>query len=187
MSRILKRRAPAARLWTAAALAIAVTAIAAAGCGDDSTGGGGRAGAYGGATTATGGSGQAPADDASGSAAVGLLRTNLGNVLVDGDGRTLYLWKADKGTASACDGECATAWPPLITAGEPTAAAGVSAAKLGTTKRADGDTEVTYNGHPLYTFSGDGAPGQTNGQGSDAFGAEWYVLSAAGTEIESVE
>ena len=180
MSRISKRRALAARLRSAAAVAMAMTAIAVAGCGDDNAGGGGRAGSY-------GGSGHAPADNGSGPAAVGLGGTSLGDVLVDGEGRTLYLWKADKGSVSACAGECATAWPPLITTGEPTAAAGVSAAKLGTTKRADGDTGVTYNGHPLYTFSGDGAPGQTNGQGSDAFGAEWYVLSAAGTEIESVE
>ena len=104
---------------------------------------------------------------------------------MDGGGRTLYLWKADKGTASACAGACATAWPPLITAGKPTAAAGVSAAKLGTTRRGDGATEVTYNGHPLYTFSGDSGPGQTSGQESDAFGAEWYVVSATGNEIES--
>ena len=187
MSRTLKRRAPATRLRNAAAVAIALTAIALAGCGDDNTGGGGRAGPYGTATPATGGPDQAPADPGSGTAVVGLGRTNLGDVLVDGDGRTLYLWKADKGIDSACDGACATAWPPLITTGEPTAAAGVSAAKLGTTTRPDGGTEVTYNGHPLYTFSGDTAPGQINGQESDAFGAEWYVLSAAGTEIETGE
>jgi len=188
MSRILKRRAPAPRLWTAAAVATALTAIAVAGCGGgDDTGGGGRAGGYGGATPATAGSGQAPAGNGSGAASVGLARTNLGNVLVDGDGRTLYLWKADKGTASACDGACASAWPPLTTVGKPTAAAGVSAAKLGTTKRADGGIEVTYNGHPLYTFAGDSAPGQTNGQASDGFGAEWYVLSAAGDEITSAQ
>jgi predicted lipoprotein with Yx(FWY)xxD motif len=84
-----------------------------------------------------------------------------------------------------CDGACASAWPPLTTADQPIAGAGVSASKLGTTKRGDGTSEVTYNGHPLYTFAGDSAPGETTGQGSDDFGAEWYVLSAPGTPIES--
>jgi predicted lipoprotein with Yx(FWY)xxD motif len=162
-----------------------LSAIAVVGCGGDDNTGGGQPAGYGGAAPATAGSDQARAGNGSGRVSVGLGRTNLGNVLVDGDGRTLYLWKADKGTDSACDGACATAWPPLITAGKSTAAAGVSAAKLGTTKRADGRTEVTYNGHPLYTFSGDSAPGQTNGQESDGFGAEWYVVSAAGNAIES--
>jgi predicted lipoprotein with Yx(FWY)xxD motif len=71
--------------------------------------------------------------------------------------------------------------------GQPIAGSGVSASKLGTTKRSDGTSEVTYNGHPLYTFTGDRAPGQTAGQGSDGFGAEWYVLSAAGEKIEGGE
>lgn len=86
--------------------------------------------------------------------------------------------------ASTCNGACASVWPPLTTNGKPTAASGVSAAKLGTTKRSDGRTEVTYNGHPLYTFAGDSAPGQTTGQGNQGFGAEWDVLSAAGNKIE---
>ena len=73
----------------------------------------------------------------------------------------------------------------MTTTDQPIAGDGVSASKLGTTKRGDGTTEVTYNGHPLYTFAGDSAPGQTTGQGSDGFGAEWYVLSAAGTAIET--
>jgi predicted lipoprotein with Yx(FWY)xxD motif len=106
-------------------------------------------------------------------------------MLVDGRGRTLYLFEADKGTASRCDGACASVWPPLTTAGSPVAGAGVSASKLGTAKRGDGTTEVTYHGHPLYTYAGDSPPGQTTGQGSDDFGAEWYAVSAAGTPIES--
>ena len=98
---------------------------------------------------------------------------------------TLYLFEADNGTASRCDGACASAWPPLTTAGPPIAGAGVSASKLGTAKRGDGTTEVTYHGHPLYTYAGDSAPGQTTGQGSDDFGAEWYAVSATGTPIVS--
>jgi predicted lipoprotein with Yx(FWY)xxD motif len=73
----------------------------------------------------------------------------------------------------------------VTTDGQPVAGSGVTAAELGTAKRSDGTTGVTYNGHPLYTFSGDGAPGQTAGQGVDAFGAEWYVLSAAGDAIQT--
>ena len=184
MSRITERRAPGARLRSVASVAVTLAAIAVAGCGADDTGGSGPAGGYGGAPA---GAGQdlAPAGTGAGAATVGLAKTGLGDVLVDGRGRTLYLWKADNGTRSACDGACASAWPPLTTAGRPTAEAGVSASKLGTAQRPDGGTEVTYNGHPLYTFSGDTAPGQTNGQESDAFGAEWYALSAGGDEIGS--
>ncbi len=86
---------------------------------------------------------------------------------------------------SACGGACASVWPPLMTTGKPTAGPGVTASKLGTTKRSDGATEVTYNGHPLYTYAGDSAPGQTSGQGLDDYGAEWYVLAAGGNKIDN--
>ena len=172
MSTIFKRRSAAAHARTAGIAGVAALALAVAGCG------GGSGGAY-------GGSSGAPAATGSGAASVALAQTDLGTILVDGKGRTLYLFEADEGTASACDGACASAWPPLTTADPPIAGLGVSASKLGTATRADGTTEVTYNGHPLYTFAGDRAPGQTTGQGSDAFGAEWYALSAAGTQIET--
>ena len=132
-----------------------------------------------------GASAGAPATDASGVASVGLASSKLGKILVDGAGRTLYLWEADTGKASTCDGACASAWPPLTTTGKPMAGPGVSASKLGTIERSDGTSEVTYNGHPLYRFSGDSAPGQTNGQGSNGFGAAWYVLAPAGNAIET--
>ena len=172
MTTIFKRRSAAAHARTAAVAGIAALALAVAGCG------GGSGGAY-------GGSGGAPVAAGSGAASVALAQSDLGEILVDGQGRTLYLFEADNGTASTCDGACASVWPPLTTAGPPIAGAGVSASKLGTTTRGDGTTEVTYHGHPLYTYAGDSAPGQTAGQGSDDFGAEWYVLSAAGTPIES--
>jgi len=86
--------------------------------------------------------------------------------------------------ASTCNGACASAWPSLTTASQPIAGPGLSASKLGTTRRSDGTSEITYNGHPQYTFTGDSAPGQTTGRGSDGLGAEWYVLSAAGNQIE---
>jgi predicted lipoprotein with Yx(FWY)xxD motif len=149
--------------------ALAVVALAVAACGSSSS-----SARYGGGSTAS---------KPSGKGAVALKSTKLGKVLVDGNGRTLYLFEADKGTMSACDGACASAWPPLTSSGKPTAGAGVIASKLGTAKRADGTTGVTYDGHPLYTYAGDGAPGQTAGEGLTDYGAPWYALSAAGTTV----
>jgi predicted lipoprotein with Yx(FWY)xxD motif len=170
MTRIFSRWSSPAR----ALIVAAVVALAVAGCGSSSNGA--KTTAYGGAK---------PASTASGSAAsVALASSKLGNILVDKSGRTLYLFEADKGKTSACNGACASAWPPVTTGARPMAGHGIAAAKLGTTKRADGTTEVTYNGHPLYTYAGDAKAGQTTGQGMDQFGAEWYVLSAAGQKIE---
>jgi predicted lipoprotein with Yx(FWY)xxD motif len=121
---------------------------------------------------------------ASGPATVKTRTTKLGKVLVGGNGKTLYLFEKDKGTKSSCSGACAKAWPPLLTKGKPKAGTGVKASKLGTTKRSDGTTQVTYNGHPVYGFKNDAKAGDTNGQGLTAFGAEWYVLSPAGKEIK---
>jgi predicted lipoprotein with Yx(FWY)xxD motif len=129
-------------------------------------------------------SGATPTANGSSAASITLANSKLGKILVDSKGETLYLFQADKGTASTCNGACASAWPPLITNGTPIAGPGLSTSKLGTTKRSDGTTEVTYNGHPLYTFVGDNSPGQTIGEGNQGFGAEWDVLSAAGNKIE---
>ena len=150
------------------ALAVPVLAVAVAACGDS----GGGSSAY------------APAPTKSATAKVGLESTSLGRVLADGSGRTLYLFEKDEGPKSTCSAACAAAWPPLTTSGKPTAGAGVAAAKLGTSSRGGGEREVTYNGHPLYTYAGDSGPGQTSGQGLNQFGAEWYVLSAAGRKVE---
>jgi predicted lipoprotein with Yx(FWY)xxD motif len=111
-------------------------------------------------------------------------KTSIGTFLVGPSGRTLYLWEADKGSKSTCNGACAAAWPPLKASATPKAGSGVNMSLLGTSKRSDGSTEVTYAGHPLYYFAGDGAPGQANGEGSDNFGAEWYVVSTAGKPLE---
>jgi predicted lipoprotein with Yx(FWY)xxD motif len=113
---------------------------------------------------------------------------DLGKIVVDGRSRTLYLFEKDKNGKSRCSGACATNWPPLLTKGKPKAGAGVKASKLGTTKRADGTTQVTYGGHPLYTFVADkNKPGSTKGQELDAFGAEWYVVGTNGKKIEGDE
>ena len=116
-------------------------------------------------------------------ATVTVRKTKLGRILVDGSGRTLYLFRKDKGTKSECAGACAKGWPPLMTSGKPKAAGGVEAKLLGTTRRASG-TQVTYAGHPVYRFAGDKRAGQTNGEGSKAFGAAWYVLAPNGHAID---
>jgi predicted lipoprotein with Yx(FWY)xxD motif len=116
-------------------------------------------------------------------ATVGVASTDLGKVLIDSQGRTLYLFAKDKGTTSACSGACATAWPPLRASGKPVAGSGAQSSLLGTTKRSDGKPQVTYNGHPLYLYVGDQKAGDTNGQGVTAFGAGWFALTASGSEV----
>jgi predicted lipoprotein with Yx(FWY)xxD motif len=145
--------------------------------------------ACGGGATATkaptyGGSGSRTSQQSASQAASGEVSTastSLGTVLVDSHGRTLYLFKADNGTKSACSGACASAWPPLRVSAKPTAGGRATASKLGTTQRSDGQPQVTYNGHPLYTYSGDSNPGDANGQGLTAFGAAWFALSPSGS------
>ncbi|MBT2490725.1 hypothetical protein J7E96_19835 [Streptomyces sp. ISL-96] len=119
-----------------------------------------------------------------GAATVAARSSKLGRILVDGKGRTLYLFEADKSEKSTCSGACAQAWPPLTTSGKPKTAQGVKPDLIGTSPRDDGSTGVTYNGHPLYYYQGDKKPGDTNGQELDQFGAEWYVLNADGNKVE---
>lgn len=107
----------------------------------------------------------------------------LGSMLVDGKGKTMYLFVADKSTASTCYSNCASIWPPVLTTGAPQAGTGAQASLLGTTNRTDGTVEVTYAGHPLYYFFKDKGPGDTTGQGVNGFGALWWVLSPAGKAI----
>ncbi|MCW2918195.1 MAG: hypothetical protein JWN52_6263 [Actinomycetia bacterium] len=116
---------------------------------------------------------------------VAVRDSKLGKILVDGHGRTLYLFEADKGTNSTCYSACAKAWPPLTTTGKPQAGSGVSPALLGTTARTDHTTEVTYNRHPLYYFVSDTKPGDITGQGLNNFGAKWYVLNPKGNKIDT--
>ena len=108
-----------------------------------------------------------------------------GTFLADGHGRALYLFEADKGSMSACTGACAAAWPPVTAGAMPMAGGGVSQSLLGTTKRADGTEQLTYNGHPLYYFSADTGSGMAKGQGVNAFGSDWYVVNAKGSKIDN--
>ena len=111
---------------------------------------------------------------------VRLAQTKLGRILVDGQGRTLYLYMKDRGTKSACSPRCMAVWPPAVVSGAPVAGPGVAAAKLTTTRGADNGRQLVYNGHPLYTLSADVRPGQINGEG---FLGTWFVVSAEGKRI----
>lgn len=161
-------------------VAAVVIGLVVAGCGggggssnaSSSSGGGG---AYGGGSATK----SAPAASAT---TVDVKSSSLGRILVDSQGRTLYLFEKDKGPTSTCSSACASAWPPVT--GTAKGGAGTTAGKFGTTRRSDGMMQVTYGGHPLYTYAGDSSPGQTNGEGLKQFGAEWYVLSPAGKKVE---
>ena len=116
-------------------------------------------------------------------ASVGTAAGSGGTYLTGASGRAVYLWEADSGGRSSCSGACATTWPPLTTSGTPIAGHGVKAGELGTTTRSDGTKQVTYQGHPLYYFAADTSAGTTRGQGSDSFGAKWWLVAPAGTAI----
>ena len=169
----------------AAGVLLAAAAMAAAGCSSSSSSSGSTPPAAP-ASSANGGY-SAASSSAPASAAAATVKTgtsSLGANLTDATGRALYLFEKDAGGKSACDGACAQGWPPLLTTGTPTAAAGVNAALLGTVKRADGTVQVTYAGHPLYYFVQDTKPGDIKGEGVQAFGAGWDLISPAGKKIE---
>jgi predicted lipoprotein with Yx(FWY)xxD motif len=165
-----------------AAALIAVLAVAGCGSSSDSSSSGGAYGGKGGAsskpasTTASSGGG--------GGAAVVSVATapKLGQIIVDTKGFTLYDFHKDKGTKSSCYGACAGVWPPLTSEGTPQAKGGAVASQLGTTKRSDGTVQVTYAGHPLYTYTADTKPGEANGNDFSSYGGEWYALQPSGEE-----
>jgi predicted lipoprotein with Yx(FWY)xxD motif len=117
-------------------------------------------------------------------ALVRIARTSLGTVLVDARGRTLYLFRKDRRGRSACYGGCAAYWPPLLSAATPRPGRGVRASLLGVSKRTDGKRQVTYAGHPLYTFVGDTRAGEATGEGLTDYGAAWYAVAPSGRAIE---
>jgi predicted lipoprotein with Yx(FWY)xxD motif len=160
----------------AVALAAFAAACGSSGGSDASASSGPSASASVGAAPSTG----SPAPAKAASAEVKTMNGDLGSFLTDGSGKSLYLFTTDTSGTSTCNGACATTWPPLTSTDMPKADSGVTANKLATIKRDDGTTQVTYNGHPLYYYSGDAKAGDTKGQG---FGAKWYVLSPAGDGI----
>jgi predicted lipoprotein with Yx(FWY)xxD motif len=174
----------------ALAVIAAVSALLLAACGGSGNGYGGGGG--GGETTgasqeSTGRTyGYTPANgeaEASGNAYVSLASSpGLGLILVDSKGFVLYAFDKDQGTTSGCYDECAKAWPPLLTEGPPQPSNGAAPGRLGTTERKDGATQVTYAGHPLYTYVADKNPGEAKGNGVSAFGGTWHALKGNGEE-----
>jgi predicted lipoprotein with Yx(FWY)xxD motif len=112
---------------------------------------------------------------------VAAASSSLGQILVAKNGMTLYVFASDTNGKSTCSGPCASFWPPYT--GTPKAGSGLDASLLGATKRADGSMQVTYDGHPLYTYSGDTSPGATNGQGQNTFGALWWAVAPSGKVV----
>jgi len=169
-----------AKFRVAGLLALAISAIAVAGCGSSS-------GSTSSAAAATPAASPASSTTSTAASAAGItIKTatgSAGTYLVGPNGKAIYLWAADTGDKSSCSGACATAWPPVTTTGKPTAGAGVNAADLGTTTRSDGSEEVTYKGHPLYYFIADTSAGSTKGQGTNGFGAKWWLVAPSGTAI----
>jgi predicted lipoprotein with Yx(FWY)xxD motif len=168
----------------------ALIAVAGCGSGSSSSSSSGEGGAYGSGGGETGTTQSAKSEASGGAAASGgdgvvavAKSPELGAaILVDSKGFTLYDFNKDKGTKSACYGACAKGWPPLTTSSTPQAMNGAEASKLGTTKRSDGTMQVTYAGHPLYTFVEDTKPGEAKGNDVSAFGAQWYALKSNGEE-----
>ena len=158
-------------------LPLATAALVASACSSGTGSGYGAAG-----TAATGNTSGAGAN-ASQRTVIKTVSGADGTFLTDGSGRALYLWVADGLNKSSCAGSCASAWPPLTATGTPTASGSASAVDIGTITRADGSKQVTYNGHALYYYVGDTSMGQTNGQGSDEFGADWWLVAPNGSKI----
>jgi predicted lipoprotein with Yx(FWY)xxD motif len=155
--------------WVTVPLALGAVALTAA-CGPS----------YGGASTAASSGSMAPAGTG---AVVATAATGLGTIVVDGRGRTVYEFANDTGSRSTCNGECASDWPPVpAPASLPANLPGVSG-RLGSTMRADGGRQLTVAGHPVYTFSGDAAAGQTNGNGITLNGGRWTAVTPAGAPV----
>src|SRR5947199_1324640 len=148
-------------VFIASAAPLAAVLIA-AGCGSSASGSAYSAGPYVSAAVAS-------ARSATTATKVGVASSRLGRIVVDGKGRTLYLFEKDKNRRSACYGQCATYWPPLLTHGKPVADAGVKQSLLGVTRRANAGKQVTYAGHPLYRFVQDTKRGDTKGEGIQLF------------------
>jgi predicted lipoprotein with Yx(FWY)xxD motif len=167
------RMSPVARLATGVSGAAAVVVLAAA-C----SSGGGSSSSAPASPAASGASGSG-----SGATVITTATSSVGTFLIDGSGRAVYLWVKDTGDASACSGACAGAWPPVTAAGTVTASGSASASDLGTITRSDGTKQVTYDGHPLYYYAGDSGSGMASGQGSDSFGAKWWLVSPSGSDV----
>jgi predicted lipoprotein with Yx(FWY)xxD motif len=177
----VNRTLPAIAIFALGAL-LAVSGCGGGGSSSASSAGGGASGS---GEETTNAKAAGAAGEPSGSAAVVTVASSPElnkKIIVDSEGLTLYDFRKDKGTKSACYGACASAWPPLTTSGAAEAMKGAMPSKLGTSKRSDGTLQVTYAGHPLYTFVEDKKPGEAKGNDVSAFGAQWYALEPSGEE-----
>jgi predicted lipoprotein with Yx(FWY)xxD motif len=167
-------------------LAVIVTAGVIAGCGSSSKSSSSAASSQTANTTAQSSSTAAATSSTTSATPVALITTKhdkLGTILAYGSKKlTVYLFEGDKGKTSSCTGACAAAWPPVT--GKPQAAGAAMTSNLGTITRADGTTQVTYKGHPLYVFVKDKDDGDAYGEGVKAFGADWYVLAPSGNKVD---
>jgi predicted lipoprotein with Yx(FWY)xxD motif len=157
---------------------LVISAMVLSGCGSASSSKSSTAAAAAPATSST-----TSSTGAASAQQIGMAKGADGTYLTGAGGRAVYLWVADSGGKSACSGACAKAWPPVETKGKPTAGTGVNAADLGTTTRSDGSEQVTYKGHPLYYFIADKSAGEVKGQGTNGFGAKWWLVTPAGDAI----
>lgn len=137
------------------------------------------------ATSASNGYSSSPSTGASTSVAIGTAKGPAGTYLVGASGRALYLWVPDKNGKSTCYGACAQVWPPVIAKSTPKVSGGANMSDLGTTTRKDGTKQVTYMGHPLYYYVADSHAGTTIGEGSNSFGAKWWLVAPSGKAITS--
>lgn len=126
-----------------------------------------------------------PASTSSAGLTIGTAKNSLGAYLTGPSGRALYIWVADGNGKSSCSGACAKAWPPLTSSSMPQVAGGAHAADISLISRSDGTKQVAYKGHPLYYFVGDPGAGTTKGQGSNSFGAKWWLISPAGGQVSA--
>ncbi|MFC5185067.1 COG4315 family predicted lipoprotein [Actinomadura harenae] len=192
--------APVSRPWRSrvalTALPVAALAAAATGCGSSSTSSKSSSSpsessppaattTSAPATTSPPATTSAPGSSAAGGTVATATAAGLGQILVDGHGRTLYLFEKDQGTKSSCTGPCAGVWPPAVSTGKPHAGSGAKSSMIGTTTRNGGVKQTTYGGHPLYYYTPDaGQKGSTKGEGLNQFGGGWYVVSPSGKKVE---
>jgi predicted lipoprotein with Yx(FWY)xxD motif len=173
-SRLSGRTKLAAGVGGALGAALLVAACSSAGS-SSSTGAAG--------TPAAGASSPSSSASAAGGTVIKTASSSAGTFLTDGSGRAVYLWAKDTSDVSNCTGACAGAWPPVTTTGSVTASGAAKASDLGTIARSGGAKQVTYDGHPLYYFAGDSGPGTASGQGSDGFGAKWWLVAPTGSDV----
>jgi predicted lipoprotein with Yx(FWY)xxD motif len=162
---------------------LAGVALIAAACSSGASTSTGAAAPASGSGSGASGAAAGSSSGASGSMVITTASAAGGTFLTDGSGRAVYLWAKDTGGMSACSGACSGSWPPVTATGTVTATGSAKPADLGTITRSDGTKQVTYDGHPLYYYVGDSGAGTASGQGSDQFGAKWWLVAPSGGDV----